>query len=391
MNYNIPTMFKVRIACYTDWDTSSEIPFVLKKGGCSTVDAYCSPNSWLLSNSYIDKWIRSDKDEKVFKEKLVELVKNSDYQWVLMADDALIKLMNEMELEESVFKKLMPLNKIENRYMLSSKIGFSQFCASAGLLTPKSIIYNRPEDLELIKSTLNFPIVNKRDFSSAGTDMFVSNTLADFESDMHLIPINHNVLIQEYIIGTEIQVEALFFDGILVTYTNGLIVQTFSTQFSFTTRRKYFKDENLTALLKEIGLKLGLNSFSNIAFIYKKETNQYYLFEVDPRPNSWIALSRFVTPNNFFTGVERIVNGDYKKGYIETPYYTNEMEAALFFKDMRRILWHKDIKGLMSWIFNIKGYWRFLPFYDWKLTRRMFVSLYKEIIGPKLKRIFGRA
>lgn len=79
--------------------------------------------------------------------------------------------------------------------------------------------------------------------------MFVSNTLADFESDMHLIPLNHNVLIQEYIIGTEIHVEALFFDGILVTYTNGLIVQTFSTQFSFTTRRKYFKNENLTALL----------------------------------------------------------------------------------------------------------------------------------------------
>ncbi|MEI8073346.1 MAG: hypothetical protein WCH78_01255 [Bacteroidota bacterium] len=382
-------MFKVLIACYTEWDTTSEVPFILKKGGCSIVDAYCSPNSWLLSNSYIDNWIRSEKEEKIFINKLIQTVTNGDYQWVLLADDSLIKIMNEEELDESIFKKLMPINKIENRYMLSSKIGFSQFCVSAGFLSPKFINYNKPEDLELIKANFTFPIVNKRDFSSAGTDMFVSETLAEFEKDLHLIPLDQNVLVQEYIIGTEIHVEALFFDGILVTYTNGLILQTFSTQFSFTTRRKYFKDENLTPILKEIGKKLGLNSFCNIAFIHKKETNQYYLFEVDPRPTSWLALSRFVTPNNFFVGVERIVSGKYKEGYTETAYYKNEMEAALFFKDMRRILWHKDIKGLMRWIFNIKGYWRFLPFYDWKLTRRIFVSIWKEIFRPKIKRIMG--
>ncbi len=382
-------MFKVLIACYTNWDTSSEIPYVLKEGGVSQVDVYGSAQSWLISNSYFDNWIEASSDKNTYVSKLLELVRNSDYQWVLMADDALIRIMNEEEIEESLFKKLMPINKIENRYMLSSKIGFSEFCLSAGLLTPKFVNYNQPEDLELIKSTLNFPIVNKRDFSSAGTDMFVSQTLEEFEKDLHLIPLNQNVLVQEYIVGTEIHVEALFFNGVLVTYTNGLIVQTFSTQFSFTTRRKYFKDENLTPLLKEIGEKLGLNSFCNIAFIHKKETNQYYLFEVDPRPNSWIALSRYVTPNNFFEAVKRIVSGEYKKGYIETPFYHNEMEAALFFKDMRRIFWHKDIKGLMRWVFNVKGYWRFLPFYDWKLTKRMLSSIWKEIFAPKIRRIFG--
>jgi len=238
----------------------------------------------------------------------------------------------------------MPINKIENRQMLSSKIGFSNFCKSAGILTPKYIVYNQPEDLEQIKSKLQFPIVNKRDFSSSGTDMFVSETLAEFEADMHQIPLQQNVLVQEYIVGTEIHVEGLFYDGILVAYTSAHIVQTFSTKFSFTTRKSYFKDDNLSPLLIELGKKLGLNSFCNIAYIYKEETNQYYLFEVDPRPNSWVAYSRFITSNSFFNAVKRIISGDYKSGYKETPILKKEVEVALFLKTCAAVSGKKILK-----------------------------------------------
>lgn len=384
-------MFKVLIACYTNWDTSSEMPFVLKKSGVDVVDIYSGEKSWLISNSYFDKWIEAGKDKKSYTENLKELVRNGDYQWVIMADDELIKIMNEADLDEGLFKKLMPINKMENRHMLSSKIGFSKFCESEGLLTPKYITYNSPADLELIKLKLSFPIVNKRDFSSSGANMFVSETLAEFEADMHMIPNNQNVLVQEYIVGTEIHVEGLFYDGVLVAYTNAHIVQTFSTKFSFTTKKSYFKDDNLTPLLIDLGIKLGLNSFCNIAYIYKEETKQYYLFEVDPRPNSWIPYSRFVTTNSFFNGVKRIISGDYKRGYVETPIKKKEVEVALFFKDMRRCFWKKDIKGLLRWVFNIHGYWRFLPFYDWKLSKRMITSIWNEIFAPKIKKIFGKS
>jgi len=381
-------MFKVLIACYTNWDTSSEIPFVLKKSGVDVVDIFSGPKSWLLSNSYFDNWIEADVDKKMYTKKLMDLVQKCDYQWVIMADDELIKIMNEEEMDESLFKKMMPINKILNRYMLSSKIGFSNFCESTGILTPKYVIYNQTEDLELIKSKLIFPIVNKRDFSSSGTDMFVSESLNEFEADMNQIPINQNVLIQEYIVGTEIHVEGLFYDGILVTYTCAHIVQTFSTKFSFTTRKSYFNDSNLTPLLSFLGKKLGLNSFCNIAYIYKEETNQYYLFEVDPRPNSWVAYSRFITVNSFFNGVKRIINGEYINGYEETPIFKHEVEVALLFKDLRRCFWNKDFKGLLRWAFNIHGYWRFLPFYDLKLTKRIITSIWNEIFAPKLNKIF---
>ncbi|MCX6207214.1 MAG: hypothetical protein NTZ19_13305 [Bacteroidetes bacterium] len=346
-------MFKVLIACYTNWDTSSEMPFVLKKSGVDIVDIYSGPKSWLISNSYFDKWIEAGKDKKSYTDNLKTLVRNGDYQWVIMADDELIKIMNEEDLDEDLFKKLMPINKIEHRYMLSSKVGFSKFCESAGILTPKYITYNSPEDLELIKSTLSFPIVNKRDFSSSGTDMFVSETLEELEKDLHMIPNNQNVLVQEYIDGTEIHVEGLFYDGVLVSYTNAHIVQTFSTKFSFTTRKSYFKDINLSPLLIDLGKKLGLNSF--------------------------------------FNGVKRIISGDYKNGYVETPIKKTEVEVALFFKDMRRCFWKKDIKGLLHWVFNIHGYWRFLPFYDLKLSKRIITSVWNEIFAPKFKKLFGKS
>ena len=98
-------MFKVLIACFDNWNTLAEVPFVLKNGGC-TVDVYCSPKSWLLSNSYYDNWIESSSDKVVYKDKLIELVKSGQYQWIVLGDEPLIKYMNEEVHEEEVFKKI---------------------------------------------------------------------------------------------------------------------------------------------------------------------------------------------------------------------------------------------------------------------------------------------
>jgi len=68
------------------------------------VDVYAGPNSWLISNSYFDQWIPAGEDKKSYLDQLKELVRTSDYQWVIMADDELIKIMNEEDLDEALFK-----------------------------------------------------------------------------------------------------------------------------------------------------------------------------------------------------------------------------------------------------------------------------------------------
>ena len=87
-------MFKVLVACYGNWDTTSEIPYLLKKSGCN-VDVYCSKKSWLLSNKYYENWIESNSDEETYLNQLIELVKKNNYEWVILGDDLLIKKSND--------------------------------------------------------------------------------------------------------------------------------------------------------------------------------------------------------------------------------------------------------------------------------------------------------
>ena len=36
-------MFSVLLACYANWDSCAEVPYLLKMAGCN-VDVYCSKN-----------------------------------------------------------------------------------------------------------------------------------------------------------------------------------------------------------------------------------------------------------------------------------------------------------------------------------------------------------
>jgi len=100
--------------------------------------------------------------------------------------------------------------------LLSSKVGLSKFCFSNNIDSPNFRIYNNQDDLNSIKNNLNFPVINKTDFGHGGEHMTISNSFEDFQINLSKIQQNNNTLIQEYLKGEEIQVEALFFEGYLV-------------------------------------------------------------------------------------------------------------------------------------------------------------------------------
>jgi hypothetical protein len=382
-------MFNVLVACYAKWDATAEVPFILKRAGCN-VDIFCSKTSWLLANSYYDNWFDAGENNLLYKEHLLDLVKRKNYDWIILGDDVLINYMNQEIQNEALFVKILPLTKIENRKILSSKLGLSDFCIEKGIDTPGYVMYNDLNDLNLIKEKLNFPVINKLDFSFGGTDMFISHSFEELQENTHKLPIGQNLLVQEFVTGEEIPVEALFYKGKLLVYLNSNVLKYSSSNFSYTTRKKYYNNEALLPILEQLGSELGLNGFANMLYIYDKGADKYYLIEVDPRPNSWMAYGRFITNNTFSDGVKRIMNGDYINGYHGMKIKKPEVEVALFYKDIKRVIWKKDLNGGLNWIFNHRGYWRFLPFYDLKLTRRIFSNLWSEVVGYKWKKFRGK-
>ena len=109
--------FKVLLACYSEWDTSSEIPYLLKKANCS-VDVFCSSKSWLISNLFHDQWYEAPNSIENYCTELCKIYKSNNYNWVILVDDPLIRYMN-IHIADELFQKIMPILTVNYRKLLS--------------------------------------------------------------------------------------------------------------------------------------------------------------------------------------------------------------------------------------------------------------------------------
>ena len=369
-------MYKVLLVSIASFfDSTGEIPFMFKRAGCK-VDVFCDHASWLLSNKYYDDWIKSSDDPETFKNELIALVEKDPeyYDWVVLLEDISIKLLNESVTEEWLFKKLLPLTKIENREVLSSKMGLSIVCEKYGIATPRFLNYSDEYDLETIQQKLQFPILLKEDFSFSGIGVHYCDEPWQFEWCLDKALNTTNLVLQEFIKGEDIGLEALFKDGELITYNCAEVLSYMYNRFSFTTRRRYYQNEQITELLKTLGRSIGLNGFASIQYIYHPERKIYYLIELDVRTNSWMPYSRF-TEHDFSAGIKRVIDGNISFMEPKTT-STKKIEVVIFDRDIRRCIKNKDFKGLLKWMFNYKGYWKFIPLYD----RRIFKRVTKKIV-----------
>lgn len=377
-------MKKILLASVVDWDSLGEIPVIFKRGGCEQVDVLCSKDSWLMSNQYYDNWIEIKEETNELVEQIIQLVNDEtkNYDRIFLLDDLIIQLINQHIETEDLFKRILPLTKIENREMLSSKAGFSNVCERNGILSPKFMLYSDRLDVEAIEKQMNYPILLKLDLSWSGAGIQLCTDKKSLKEGLETMFPKENLVLQEYITGEEIGVEALFHEGQLVTYNAAKILDFFENNFSYTTRRIYFRSPEVEALLRTLGKSAGLNGFASIGYIYEPNQHQYYLIEVDMRLNNWMSLSRF-TGHDFSEGIRRIINAKAKpiEAEIDKPEdLSKEIEMALFYRDIRRCWKKKDMKGAMRWVFNYKGYWRFIPFYDRLILKRIYHEVKRDIV-----------
>lgn len=361
------------------FDSTGEIPFMFKQAGC-IVDVLCPEGSWLLSNSYHDDWYQSDENEDNYFNILLSIVNETPnkYTWIVLLDDATVKLANERISSEEIFLKIMPITKIENRNILSSKLGLSTICKKYDIETPKFLNYSEIYNIQEIEKQLNFPVLLKEDFSFSGIGIQYCEHQEFFNDFIEKVRVKENLVIQEFIEGEDIGLEGLFQNGILIMYNAAKVLTYMYDKFSFTTRRSYYQNEKIETLLQTLGKAIGLNGFASIQYIYHKERNIYYLIEVDCRTNMWMPYSKY-TDQNFSDGIKKILyNTPLKK---EPPITNSKIEVSIFDRDIRRCFKNKDFKGIFQWLTNYHGYWRFIPLYDSKYFKRVFKKLFIDVFN----------
>ncbi len=372
-------MAKVLVACLENWDTLQELPFVLNKGGCS-VDVYCSKKSWLICNSFYHNWIECSDNVEEYVKGLVELSmkKEDPYDWIIPADEKLLNVLNDRIKEEEIFYRILPLTKIENRNILASKAGLSKICNKYGVPTPKYIVYNHNMPFDHNTFKLKYPVLLKQDLSWGGGGILFCDDEASFKTNLEKTNKDYDTIIQEYIIGRDIGVEALYRKGELVEYNAGEVKAYFDSKFNFTTKRNYGNSKRIENKLVTIGKHIGINGFASLQFIHQTTEDIYYLIEVDIRPNIWLASGRF-TGHDFSKAVQRFIT----QGPLpENTNYLNEStitEVAIFYRDIIRALKRKKIIDLLKWVFNYKSYWRFIPTYDKKLLKSILQELWRKM------------
>ncbi len=374
---------KVLVVCLDNWNTLAEIPFVLKKGGC-TVTIFSSKDAWVKSNKFFDYWIERSENINEIQKQVIALGTSGQYDWILLGDETIIKLMNDCITDENTFKKILPLTKIENKKMLSSKYGLFTVCEQNGILSPKSIIADNGAFSKDEINQLNFPVVIKADFSWGGKGMHFCENASKLNESIKQAT-ETSILIQQYIVGKEYPVEALFYKGLLLCYGVSEILTHDKDRFTYSTRRKYLSNTSIGNELKILGAKLGINGFANIAYIHSKANNQYYLIEADIRPTSWVAMGRF-TYTDFSIAIKNLVKNQI--ALLKEPICMPEgksIEVALFHKDLRRSFYKRDIKGIIRWILNYKGYWRFIPWYDRVLLKKIGSDLWTKLFSRFIK------
>lgn len=381
-------MSKVLLVSCENWDSMAEMPAMFKRGGYKTVDVLCPKDNWLTSNSFYDKHIELNKDYESFKKQLIELANDQSYDKVILVDDMVISLMNHHITSEEQFKRILPLTKIENREMLSSKAGFSRVCERNNILSPQFLVYADGYTVDEIDEKMTYPILLKLDLSWSGAGIQFCKNKEELNIALEKVNPEHrtSLVIQEYISGHEIGVEALFHQGQLVTYNSSKILEYFESQFTFTTRRVYARNKEIEALLITLGESVGLNGFASISYIYDIGKKAYYLIEVDPRLNNWMPYSKF-TGHDFAEGIAKILKA--KDGFVEADVDKEEelnqvTEIALFYRDLRRCWKKKDFSGLLRWLLNRNGYWKFIPFYDFKLLFKMFQAILNDLTKKKV-------
>ncbi len=292
------------------WTNLPEMPYVIRQAGFA-VDILCRKTNISRHSGFLDRWIDAGETWQDLFEKLIELDRSGAYAHILLGEDAILWRIYTQPIPE--LDHLSPVREANARPMLA-KIGFSQLCKGLGLRTPEFVILNSIEEADTVAEQLGFPLVTKINYSAAGEGVQVFQDREAYFAYLSTYRFGQPLLVQKFIDGELISVEALFRDGQLLQYVCSIDAD--ATLGPSTKRRYVPRLQEVVEFLEPLAKFARLNCFTNITFVREFSSGQLFLIEVDPRPNKWAPYGHWFGAD--FSDAFRLFMGD---GPIEHPPY----------------------------------------------------------------------
>ncbi len=171
---------------------------------------------------------------------------------------------------------------------LRAKDKLFDFCSAHNIKVPKNILVSTVHELSRIPNHFSYPVVVKGIFYEA----YVAHNSNDVMTAFDKLRMKWGlpIIIQEFITGPEFNVAALG-DG-----KGGTIGAVGMRKLYITDKGKGWSgvtvdDKTLIALARKAAEALKWRSGMELEFVKAKETNEYYLLEINPRFPAWIYLA----------------------------------------------------------------------------------------------------
>jgi hypothetical protein len=289
--------------------------------------------------------------------KLCKIESLNNFDLISVVDDHTLRAIKNSNISDEEKKALLPVISLDNISHIGSKIELSIVLENCGILTPPYIVANNQEELISGAEALGYPVLTKIDASSGGLGVFECISNDQLLSMMRQFKFKYPLLIQKKIIGEEFDLSGIFLQGELIHFSYSKVESTIR-KFGPASLRTYYQLDSTSQVivneLREIGGKLGINGFANIACILSNDEGLRYFFEIDLRPTLWVNYSKYIGDDpavairNYFHN--RVTYKLPERCKVEFP--------------QKLLISHRYRVGLLDLLSNKHGIWRYMGIGD---------------------------
>jgi predicted ATP-grasp superfamily ATP-dependent carboligase len=192
------------------------------------------------------------------------------------------------------------------------------------------------------------------------------------------------LVVQEFVSGTEVSLEALFRNGKLVAWLYSEMVETMG-DFGPSTTRRYFMPEvrDFELVLSLLGADGGLNGMFNVAMIWSPTREAHFLFELDPRPNTWHQFGKHFGVDwvEAMLGSEAITGASHAPA---TPASETDEFIHLYPRALKHALNTRGLGGIRPWLTAAPGTWSSRNHKDHAINRYELREVIFWFSGPSI-------
>lgn len=248
------------------------------------------PGSVLASSSFVTSvsTVGDRGEAEAFTSTLLadaELLRSLP-KWTLWGSDAEMFAVARSDLDLGLKLEILPVRRQEGLKMLGSKVGLALTAAALGITQPRSLVLRNASELAAGIGEFDRPTLIKGDQGGGGARVRETSRVLARPSES--VPADwYPLLLQEFIVGDEVSVEALFGEGRLLAwqYSTPVILEG---QFGRTVARDFVDPSSMDFVksLQVLAAECGLHGFANCTFI-RAADSCHQLVEVDMRANAW--------------------------------------------------------------------------------------------------------